>query len=112
MVLCSFVPWGAERSVDILKDVTGWDTGMVEMLKVAERTLTLARMFLLREGVTTEDDKLPERILQPHVGGQAGEKKPYDKQGFEKAKQYYYSLMGWDSKGVPTPERLEDLGIT
>ncbi|MFH1639026.1 MAG: aldehyde ferredoxin oxidoreductase family protein [Chloroflexota bacterium] len=112
LVLCSFVPWGAERSVQILADVTGWDTGMVEMLRVAERTLTLARMFLIKEGITAADDTLPDRTFQLHIGGPAAEKKTYDKAGFEKAKQYYYSLMGWDSKGVPTPERLADLGIS
>jgi aldehyde:ferredoxin oxidoreductase len=29
----------------------------------------------------------------------------------EEAKRYYYALMGWDGKGVPTPERIEELYI-
>jgi aldehyde:ferredoxin oxidoreductase len=24
----------------------------------------------------------------------------------------YYSIMGWDAKGIPTPERLRELGLT
>jgi aldehyde:ferredoxin oxidoreductase len=30
----------------------------------------------------------------------------------ERAKAYYYTLMGWDAAtGVPTPEKLEELSI-
>jgi aldehyde:ferredoxin oxidoreductase len=29
----------------------------------------------------------------------------------DKAKRYYYNLMGWDAKGVPLPEKLEELCI-
>jgi aldehyde:ferredoxin oxidoreductase len=29
----------------------------------------------------------------------------------EKAKSYYYTLMGWDAKGVPLPEKVEELYI-
>jgi aldehyde:ferredoxin oxidoreductase len=29
----------------------------------------------------------------------------------EKAKHYYYHLMGWDDTGKPMPEKLEELGI-
>jgi aldehyde:ferredoxin oxidoreductase len=28
-----------------------------------------------------------------------------------KARKYYYSLMGWDANGVPTPETLEAMGL-
>jgi aldehyde:ferredoxin oxidoreductase len=29
----------------------------------------------------------------------------------ERAKRYYYYLMGWDESGVPMPEKLEELEI-
>ena len=30
----------------------------------------------------------------------------------EKARSYYYTLMGWDERtGIPKPERLEELDI-
>jgi aldehyde:ferredoxin oxidoreductase len=34
-----------------------------------------------------------------------------DPEEMERAKRYYYSLMGWDVTGVPTPEKLEELEI-
>jgi aldehyde:ferredoxin oxidoreductase len=96
----------------MIKAVTGWDTGMVEMLKVAERTLTLLRMFNLREGIGETEDRLPERYFQAHQGGPvAGKNYSQRKGNLEKARKYYYSVMGWDQHGVPTPETLEALDI-
>ncbi len=111
LVLCDFVPYYIEQLPDILAAVTGWRTGIVEMLRVAERVLTLARMFNIREGFTAADDRLPKRFFQPKRDG-ALSTKFYDPEQLENAKSYYYTLMGWDAKtGIPTPEKLEELGI-
>ncbi|MDP2730051.1 MAG: aldehyde ferredoxin oxidoreductase family protein [Dehalococcoidales bacterium] len=111
LALCSFVPWDIEQINDILSAVTGWQTGVVEMMRVAERTLTMARLFNLREGFTAADDKLPERFHQPKRNGVLSTRF-YDPQELEKARSYYYTLMGWDARtGIPTPEKLADLGI-
>ncbi|MFH0769549.1 MAG: aldehyde ferredoxin oxidoreductase family protein [Chloroflexota bacterium] len=109
--LCLFTPYDAEQVTNILAAVTGWNTSAVEMLKVAERTLTMARLFNIREGFTAADDKLPNRFFQPKRNGVLSTKH-YDSKQLEAAKRYYYTLMGWDAKtGVPTPEKVEELGI-
>ncbi len=109
--LCDFVPYQPEQIPHILAAVTGWNTGTLEMIKVAERVLTLARMFNLREGFTAADDKLPNRFFQPKRNG-ALSNKFYDPKQLEKAKSYYYTLMGWNAKtGVPTLEKLQELSI-
>jgi len=111
LVLCDFIPYDIEQVADILAAVTGWKTGTVEMLRVAERTLTMARLFNIREGLTAADDKLPNRFFQPKRNGVLSTKF-YDPEQLEKAKSYYYTLMGWDAKtGIPTPEKLQELGI-
>jgi len=111
LVLCGFVPYDVEQVTDALAAVTGWNTGTVEMLRVAERTLTMARLFNIREGFTAADDKLPNRFFQPKRNG-ALSTKCYNAEELEKAKSYYYTLMGWDAKtGIPTPEKLQELGI-
>ena len=84
---------------------------MVELLRIADRTMTLARMYNLREGIDSTSDKLPDRFFQAHVGGPSANNKLYDRSKFERAKSYYYSLMGWDANGIPTPETLEAFGI-
>ncbi len=110
-VTCMFVPYNLERTVELIKSATGWDTGMVEMLKVAQRVLTLARVYNMREGLTVDDDVLPKRVYQQHVGGASEKNPPYEKVKMDRAKGYYYSLMGWDKNGVPTQDTLEMLDI-
>jgi aldehyde:ferredoxin oxidoreductase len=82
----------------------------MEQLRVAERTLTICRLFNVRHGLTADDDKLPSRFFEPTRYGALVDT-ALDPENMEKAKRYYYSLMGWDSKGIPTPEKLEELGI-
>ncbi|MBI2328274.1 MAG: aldehyde ferredoxin oxidoreductase C-terminal domain-containing protein, partial [Chloroflexi bacterium] len=110
LLLCSFVPYDVEQLSDILAAVTGWNTGTVEMLRVAERTLTMARLFNIREGFTAADDKLPDRFFQPKRNGVLSTRF-YRAEELEQAKSYYYTLMGWDANGLPAPERLQELGI-
>lgn len=111
LVLCLFLPYDVNQTVDILSAVTGWKTSTTEMLRVAERTMTMARLFNIREGLSAADDKLPNRFFQPKRNGVLSTKF-YDPEQLEKAKSYYYTLMGWDAKtGIPTPEKLQELGI-
>jgi aldehyde:ferredoxin oxidoreductase len=110
MVTCMFVPFDPQQQADIMNAVTGWNISFHEMMKVAERTLTMARMFNIREGFTAKDDTLPDRFFQPKRNGVLM-KTNYTRAKLNKAVQYYYSLMGWDSKGVPTPEKIQELAI-
>lgn len=111
LVLCMFLPYGTQQIADILAAVTGWNTGLVELLRVSERTLTMARAFNIREGLGAADDRLPDRFFQPKRNGVLSTKH-YSREKLEKAKSYYYTLMGWDAQtGVPTPETLEALSI-
>jgi len=111
LTVCQFVPYTPELHAELLKAATGWDTGLIEMFRVCDRTLTLARMFNLREGLSAADDKLPERLHQQHVGGPSAKNPRYDKGELEKAVKTFYTLMGWNDKGVPTPETLNMLDI-
>lgn len=111
LVLCLFLPYGYELAADATSAVTGWDIGVKEHLLVAERTVTMARLFNFREGFTASDDRLPSRFFEPKTDGVLASK-TLDPADYEKAKSHYYSLMGWDPcTGVPLPERVQELGI-
>jgi aldehyde:ferredoxin oxidoreductase len=110
-VVCMFVPFGFEQLINLMKASTGWDTGAVEMMRVGDRVVTLARVINMRQGLTAADDKLPGRMFQQHVGGPSANTTPYDKVKLEGMTAYYYKMMGWDAKGVPTPETLNALDI-
>jgi aldehyde:ferredoxin oxidoreductase len=96
--------------VELMAAVTGGQTSAMELMRIAERTTTVARLFNIREGFTDDDDRLPKRFFQPKTSGVLSDR-ALDPQKMEEAKRYYYSLMGWDGKGVPTPERIEELYI-
>jgi aldehyde:ferredoxin oxidoreductase len=96
--------------VEIVNAVTGWQTGVLELLRIAERVMTVARLFNIREGFTDEDDRLPARFFQPKTSGVLSNR-ALNVDEMERAKRYFYVLMGWDTKGVPLPERVEEMYI-
>jgi aldehyde:ferredoxin oxidoreductase len=109
--VCMILPYNYRQLADLTSAVTGWDTDIPELTRTADRILTMMRLFNIREGFGEADDKLPARFFQPKTDGYLAQAKP-DPVKFERAKRYYYSLMGWDKQtGVPTPETIEDLGI-
>jgi aldehyde:ferredoxin oxidoreductase len=111
LTLCQFLPYSYEQIAEVTSAVTGWHTTVMEQLRVAERILTLFRAFNVRQGLTDEDDKLPARFFAPPGEGPLSDQPPLEAGQMEKAKKYYYSLMGWDAHGVPTDEKMEELGI-
>ena len=96
LVLCFSLPYTYEQMARLVEAFTGWDTGVVEQLKVGERILTTARVFNVREGLNAADDMLPRRFFQSKENGPLFGK-PVDPAKLERAKNYYYALMGWDS---------------
>ena len=111
LLLCSFLPYSFEQVAALTVAVTGWNTGIAEQLRIAERTLTMARLFNIREGFTAGDDKLPKRFFQPKTDGVLSNTHLAPAE-LERAKSYYYALMGWDARtGIPLPEKLEELDI-
>jgi aldehyde:ferredoxin oxidoreductase len=110
LVLCDFLPYSYAQLAELTSAVTGWDTSVMEQLRVAERILTMCRMFNVREGLTADDDRLPARFFEPTKEGPLADKS-LDFEEMERAKRYYYYLMGWDERGVPMAEKMEELGI-
>jgi aldehyde:ferredoxin oxidoreductase len=111
MALCIMPNISSDQKVELLRAVTGWNTGWVEMLEIGERILTTMRLYNLREGFTAADDELPQRYYDRKTDGILSTKDPADKAVMARARGYYYYYMGWDPQGVPTPETLARLGI-
>lgn len=92
---------------EVLKHVTGLKMTTGKLMQVGERGYNTERLFNLREGLTSEDDSLPDRLTK--VPQQADDPKtivPLDKM-----LPRYYKVRGWDANGVPTPQKLRRLGI-
>ncbi len=89
---------------------TATRTGYTEenLLQAGERIWNLERLFNLKAGLTAADDTLPKRILEEPIpdGPSKGQVNRLSDMLPE-----YYQLRGWDEDGVPTPEKLEQLGL-
>ena len=109
--LCVFPSYGMSLKElwQLVVAATGFEYPMVRDLEqVGERISTLARLFNVREGFARGADTLPDRNrIQPMSGGPAAGHVVE----LEPMLDEYYRLMGWDQNGVPTPERLAELGL-
>ena len=99
------------RMTELLGAITGWETSSYEIMRFGERRLHLMRWYNLREGLTCEDDLLPDRFYEQAIsaGPQAGA--VLDRGKFIEATRTFYSMMGWDEQGVPLPATLYDFGL-
>ena len=94
--------------VELLNAVTGWDIGFEEFTRTGERICNLARMFNVRRGISRADDTLPARILNHTRGtGDAADNLPDLKPMLDE----YYSIREWSEQGIPTKEKLVELGL-
>jgi aldehyde:ferredoxin oxidoreductase len=110
LVFCQFVPLSVDRMVDLVKGITGWQTNTWELLKVAERNITMAQVFNIREGKTKADDALPARFFTPFTAGPL-KGVSIKETAFNQARDTYYAMVGWDKDGAPTLAKLQELGI-
>ncbi|MGI6375396.1 MAG: aldehyde ferredoxin oxidoreductase family protein [Anaerolineae bacterium] len=109
--MCMFTGWSLPEMTAIVQAATGWDVTDVELYRVGERALNLARVFNLREGWTVDDDRLAERSYGPTVGGALADG-GIDREELREAVHTYYAMMGWDKlTGAPTVDKLEELGV-
>ena len=98
----------------IIQAITGVERSWEDLLKISERVWNLTRMYWAREvdGFGREWDYPPPRFYkEPAVGGLSdGKKADWDE--IQKLLDYYYEQRGWDKNGIPTREKLEELGLT
>jgi aldehyde:ferredoxin oxidoreductase len=110
LVICYFTPWSYGNTPELVNAVTGWNTTTWELMKVAERAATMARIFNIREGFKSDDDILPERFSTPFKSGPIDGEKISQKE-VNHYKEIYYGMMGWDEKGIPKTHKLYELDI-
>jgi len=108
--ICLFTTFGIglPEIAAMLRNTIGVDFSDEEFLKVGERIWNLERMFNLEAGFTKEDDTLPPRLLEEGLptGPAKGKVAELDVMLKE-----YYEVRGWSEEGIPTEEKLDELGI-
>ena len=84
-----------------------------ELIKSGERIENLARLFNIREGKgTREFDTLPWKIKNVPVPDEGPAKGVVvNEEEFQIGLDDYYSVRGWTPDGIPTQEKLDELGL-
>jgi len=100
-----------ENYAKMINAVTGWSLNLGEVEKLGERIYNLERAFNCREGVSRKDDHLPFRTSHQPIpsGPSQGMYSPPEE--FNSLLDEYYQMRGWDKNGIPTPEKLKELGL-
>ncbi len=113
MVVCHFTSFevvGMEDLAAVISATTGWRAMPEDLLRIGERANALTRAFSVREGVTSNDDCLPDRFHEPVADGPAKGLR-ISREHFGSLVADYYRARGWDSNGCPSEERLRELGL-
>ncbi len=115
LIMCKFTTFAVFESffyeVGIYAKMLTTATGMYfdeeELKKAGERIWNIERLFNIRAGFTKNDDKLPKRFDEPMPSGPA----EGERNNAWKMLDEYYSLRGWDERGVPEEKKLMDIGV-
>jgi aldehyde:ferredoxin oxidoreductase len=117
LILCKFsrgvMYEGLKDMANYYTLATGMEMTPEELLKAGERINNLARVLNIREGKgTREYDTLPWKIMNVPVPDEGVAKGAVvNQKEFDIGLDDYYSIRGWTKNGIPTPEKLKELGL-
>lgn len=91
---------------------TGFDVTAEEMRLTGERINNIARLFNIREGLSRKDDTLPYKVMHVPIPDEGPAKGSYVSQKeLDLLLDDYYEVRGWTKEGIPTVEKLKELGL-
>lgn len=117
LVLCRFVherglgETAGESLARILNYVTGWDIDAGEIEMIGERIYNLERLINVRRGVSRKQDTLPYRTMNEPIPEGPAKGRLCRQEDLDAMLDEYYELRGWSKDGIPTEEKLRQLGL-
>ncbi len=111
LVTCKFLLFGGlgiPTLAEWYRCITGRPMDVEQFMVAGERIFTVKRLYNLACGSGRDDDVLPRRIMTlPKTGdGHTPNLPP-----LERMRDEYYRYRGWTDGGVPSPQKLDELGI-
>jgi aldehyde:ferredoxin oxidoreductase len=92
--------------------VTGIDMTPEELKKSGERINTIARLINIREGLGRKDDTLPWKVMNMPIPDEGPVKGAFvSQEELDLLLDDYYESRGWTLEGVPTAEKLKEIGM-
>jgi len=117
LILCKFSRGvfyeGLDEMAKYYTLATGIKMTAEELRQAGERINNLARLINIREGKgTREYDTLPPKIMSVPVPDEGVAKGAYvNQKEFDIGLDDYYEIRGWTKEGIPTVEKLKELGL-
>ncbi len=90
----------------LLSAVTGWNVNMRDLMRTGDRIRTMERLVSCRFGCSRKDDfmHMPFRVEASDYW------LPKEREVVKAVKEYYH-IKGWSDDGVPTMQKIQELGI-
>ena len=98
----------SEDWASLMSKLLGYDYTVEDFKKTGERIYNLARIYNIREGLTRADDTLPARLLEDPLPDGPAKGQVVN---LEPLLDAYYEYRGWDKDGIPTQDKLKELGL-
>ena len=100
-----------EAYAEVINAVTGWNLATEEVERIGEKIYNVERAFNVREGVSRKEDKLPYRVMEEPVPNGPHRGMRCSREELDQMLDEYYRLRGWTDQGIPTEEKLHELGL-
>ncbi len=97
-----------KRAAELMKAVTGINFTEQSLAEVGERIVNLERLYIMREGITRKDDRLPDRFVKESLSNGASKGSIFE---MEPMLEEYYKEREWSKDGVPSAELLRKLKL-
>jgi aldehyde:ferredoxin oxidoreductase len=92
--------------------VTGIEMSAEELKRSGERINTIGRLINIREGFGRKDDTLPWKVMHMPIPDEGPVKGAFvSQEELDLLLDDYYESRGWNVDGVPTVEKLKELGM-
>ncbi|UCD73474.1 MAG: hypothetical protein JSW01_02185, partial [Candidatus Bathyarchaeota archaeon] len=72
----------------------------------------LARIYNIREGLGRADDTVPIRCMKDPIQSGVAKGSVVTQKDLDILLDDYYKTRGWDKEGIPTKEKLKELGLS
>ena len=116
IIICKFTRniWKGpyEELAEVYTKVTGIPMTPAELAKAGERMSNIARLINIREGLSRKDDTLPYRTMHDPIPDAPSKGSFVSQEELDLMLDAYYNFRGWSNQGVPSAEKLDELGLS
>jgi len=114
LILCKFSRgiWNYDDMAKMYTLVTGIPMTGKEIHLAGQRISNLAKIYNLREGLGRAADNLPIRCMKDPIKSGVAKGSLVKQKELDLLLDDYYETRGWSKEGIPTKEKLKELGLS